>query len=83
METPSDEVSVGSSLEITATSFDTDTDNLSLAWTTTGGQIIGDGETVTFDVSGLAPGPYTARAPVSDRRQGGTSQAEVTITVTP
>ena len=82
LEAPSDEVSVGDSLEIAATAFDADNDALVFAWTTTGGQIVGEGETVTFDASGLAPGPYTVRALVSDG-QGGTSQAEVTITVTP
>ena len=82
LEAPSDEVSVGAALEITATSFDADNDDLSLAWTTTGGQIIGEGETVSFDATGLTPGPYTVRALVTDG-QGGSSQAEVTITVTP
>jgi hypothetical protein len=82
LEAPSDQLSVGDSLEIAATAFDADNDDLVFAWTTTGGQIVGEGETVTFDASGLAPGPYTVRALVSDG-QGGTSQAEVTITVTP
>ncbi len=55
---------------------------MTFAWTTTGGQIVGEGESVTFDASGLTPGPYTVRAIVADG-QGGSSQAEVTITVTP
>ncbi len=70
LEAPSDEVSVGAALEITATSFDADNDDLSLAWTTTGGQIIGEGETVSFDATGLTPGPYTVRALVTDGQGG-------------
>ena len=72
----------GDSLEITATAFDADGDDLTYTWnTTTGGQVVGNGDTVTFDPSGLTPGPYTVRVVVSDG-QGGTSQAEVVVTVT-
>lgn len=82
LEAPSDEVASGDSLEITATAFDADGDDLTYTWnTTTGGQVVGTGDTVTFDPSGLAPGPYTVRVVVSDG-QGGTSQAEVVVTVT-
>ncbi len=82
LEAPSDEVAVGESLEITATAFDANGDALTFTWTTTGGQIVGGGATVTFDTSGLAPGAYTVRSLVTDG-QGGTSQAELSITVTP
>ncbi len=81
LEAPSDEVASGDSLEITATAFDADGDDLTYTWNTTGGQVVGTGDTVTFDPSGLGPGPYTVRVVVSDG-QGGTSQAEVVVTVT-
>jgi hypothetical protein len=69
LEAPSDQVSVGDSLEITATAFDADNDDLIFAWTTTGGQIMGESEAVTFDASGLAPGPLYRSSP-RKRRAG-------------
>ena len=80
LEIPSDEVTVGESLQITATGFDADTDPLSYSWTSTGGQVVGSGESVTFDTTGLPPGQYTIRAVANDGR-GGTSASEVVITV--
>ncbi len=76
LEIPSDEVTVGESLQITATGFDADTDPLSYSWTSTGGQVVGTGESVTFDTTGLSPGQYTIRAVANDGR-GGTSASEV------
>ena len=78
LEIPSDDVTVGGSLQITATGFDADP--MSYFWTSTGGQVGGGGESVTFDTAGLSPAQYTIRAMATDGR-GGTSTAEVVITV--
>ena len=80
LEIPSNELTVGESLQVTATGFDADSDPLAYSWTSTGGQIVGSGETVTFDTTGLSPGEYTIRALANDGR-GGTSSAEVVVTV--
>ena len=80
LEIASDEVTVGESLQVTATGFDADADLLSYSWTSTGGQVVGSGESVTFDTTGLSPGQCTVRALANDGR-GGTSSAEVVITV--
>ena len=82
LEALTPEVVVGGTIGITATGFDLDNDPLTYSWTSTGGQIVGTGETVTFDAGGLDPGSYTVRVLVSDG-QGGTSQSEIEITVTP
>ncbi len=73
-------IPVGGSVQVTAVAFDADSDPLSYAWTSSAGQVVGTGETVTFDASGLTPGDYVVRAVANDGR-GGTSQSEVTITV--
>ena len=80
LETPVNEVQVGGSVAITANGFDVDNDPLSYAWTSSAGQVLGDGDSVTFDTTGLARGQYTVRAVVNDGR-GGTAQSEITITV--
>ena len=73
-------IPVGGSVQVTAVAFDADSDPLTYAWTSSAGQVVGTGETVTFDASGLTPGDYVVRAVANDGR-GGTSQSEVTITV--
>ena len=73
-------IPVGGSVQVTAVAFDADSDPLSFAWTSSAGQVVGTGETVTFDASGLTPGDYVVRVVANDGR-GGTSQSEVTITV--
>ncbi|HVG31262.1 MAG TPA: hypothetical protein VM864_16245, partial [Pyrinomonadaceae bacterium] len=50
----------GSTVSLTANATDPDGDTLLYAWTTTGGRITGDGPNVTWDLSGVAPGTYTA-----------------------
>jgi hypothetical protein len=70
----------GTSMGITARSFDADTEPLTYFWTSTGGTIDGTGETVSFNAAGLEPGPYVIRVVVTDPR-GGSAQAEMTITV--
>ena len=80
LEVEQAEITVGGSVQVTAVAFDADSDPLSYAWTSSAGQVVGTGETITFDASGLAPGDYVVRAVANDGR-GGTSQSEVTITV--
>jgi hypothetical protein len=59
-------VCVGDSVALSARASDPDGDTLLYRWTTTGGRITGDGQSVTFDSTGLAPGDYTVTVEVDD-----------------
>jgi hypothetical protein len=55
-----------SSVGLTTTATDPDGDTLLYTYSTTGGRITGEGANVTWDLSGLAPGTYTASVEVDD-----------------
>ncbi len=55
-----------SSVQLTANANDPDGDTLLYTWSTTGGRITGDGPNVTWDLSGVTPGSYTATVEVDD-----------------
>ena len=74
LEVDQAEVSVGGSVQVTAVSYDADSDPLSYVWTASGGQVVGSGEIVTFDASDLAPGEYIVRAVANDGRAGPVSR---------
>ncbi len=59
-------VCAGDTVAVTANAKDPDGDTLTYKWTTTGGRIVGDGASVTFDSTGLAPGEYTITCEVDD-----------------
>jgi hypothetical protein len=48
---------------------DTDNDTLLYTWSVTGGRLSGEGRSVTWDLSGVANGTYTATADVNDGNQ--------------
>jgi hypothetical protein len=54
------------SVGLTVAATDPDGDTLLYTYSTTGGRITGEGATVTWDLSGLAPGTYTASVEVDD-----------------
>jgi hypothetical protein len=56
----------GSTVSLTANATDPDGDTLLYTWTVTGGRISGDGANVTWDLSGVSPGTYTANVEVDD-----------------
>jgi len=70
----------GTSVSLTANATDPDGDTLLYTWTTTGGRITGDGPNVTWDLSGVAPGTYTANVEVDDGC-GCISYSSTTVTV--
>jgi len=80
LEADMSEIATGGSAVITASGYDADDDPLTYTWTTSGGQINGSGEKVTFRAAGLAPGTYTVRALANDGR-GGTATAQIEIVV--
>jgi hypothetical protein len=58
--------STGSTVQLAANATDPDGDTLLYTWSTTGGRITGDGANVTWDLSGVQPGTYTASVEVDD-----------------
>ncbi|HYX40922.1 MAG TPA: hypothetical protein VE821_04455, partial [Pyrinomonadaceae bacterium] len=69
------------SVQLTATATDPDGDTLLYTWSTTGGRVTGDGPNVAWDLSGAAPGTYTATVEVDDGC-GCISYANTSVTVT-
>jgi hypothetical protein len=68
------------SVGLTTTATDPDGDTLLYTYSVTGGRITGDGPNVQWDVSGLAPGTYTATVEVDDGC-GCVSFTSTTVTV--
>ncbi len=54
------------SVDLTADARDPDNDTLLYTWSVTGGRLSGEGRTVTWDLSGVNPGTYTATVEVAD-----------------
>jgi hypothetical protein len=61
--------SASRSVDLTATAVDPDNDTLLYTWSVTGGRLTGEGRTVTWDLSGVNPGTYTASVEVNDGNQ--------------
>lgn len=59
-------VCVGDKVALSATGSDPDGDTLVYQWTSTGGQMSGEGTSATFDTAGLAAGDYTVTVNVDD-----------------
>jgi len=71
-----------SSVDLTATAADADNDTLLYTWSVTGGRITGEGRGVSWDLSGVNPGTYTASVEVNDgNAHTATSSTTVTIAV--
>ena len=69
------------SVGLTTTATDPDGDTLLYTYSVTGGRITGDGANATWDLSGLAPGTYTASVEVDDGC-GCVSFSSTTVTIT-
>jgi K319L-like, PKD domain len=70
----------GSEVQLTATATDPDNDQLLYTWSVTGGRITGEGRAVTWDLTGVANGTYTATVEVNDGNQH-TASSSATVTV--
>jgi outer membrane protein OmpA-like peptidoglycan-associated protein len=70
----------GERVRISANATDPDNDPLNYAWRTNGGQIVGSGDSVQLDTTGLAPGSYTVTGRVDDGR-GGAADCNVDVRV--
>jgi hypothetical protein len=56
----------GNEVTLTADARDPDSDQLLYTWSVTGGRLTGEGRSVTWDLSGVANGTYTATVEVDD-----------------
>jgi len=68
------------SVNLTTTATDPDGDTLLYSYSTTGGRITGDGANVSWDLSGVGPGTYTASVDVDDGC-GCITSATTTVTI--
>ena len=68
------------SVDLTANATDPDNDTLLYTWSVTGGKLTGEGRGVTWDLSGVNPGTYTATVDVNDGN-GHTVNGSTTVTV--
>ena len=71
----------GSVVALTANFTDADNDTLLYTWSVTGGKLTGEGKAVTWDLSGVANGTYTATVSVNDGNPTHTVTSSVTVTV--
>jgi len=70
----------GSEVTLIANASDPDNDQLLYTWSVTGGRLSGEGRQVTWDLSGVANGSYTATVEVNDGNQH-TATGSTTVTV--
>jgi len=69
-----------SEVQLTANATDVDNDQLLYTWSVTGGKLSGEGKQVTWDLTGVANGTYTASVEVNDGNQH-TATGSATVTV--
>jgi len=70
----------GNEVTLVANATDPDNDQLLYTWSVTGGRLSGEGRQVTWDLSGVANGSYTATVEVNDGNQH-TATGNTTVTV--
>ncbi|HKG79985.1 MAG TPA: hypothetical protein VKA78_11210, partial [Pyrinomonadaceae bacterium] len=70
----------GSEVTLVADAADVDNDQLLYTWSVTGGRLSGEGRQVTWDLTGVANGTYTATVEVNDGNQH-TATGSATVTV--
>ena len=67
---------------LVANATDPENDQLLYTWSVTGGRLTGEGRQVTWDLTGVADGSYTATVEVNDGNQH-TATGNTTVTVAP
>ncbi len=72
--------SASRSVDLTANASDPDNDTLLFTWSVTGGTLTGEGRGVSWNLSGVNPGTYTATVDVNDGN-GHTVNGSTTVTV--
>lgn len=69
-------------VQLTANATDPDNDTLLYTWSVTGGRLSGEGRAVTWDLTGVQAGTYTASVEVNDGNTH-TATSSTTVTVAP
>jgi len=70
----------GNEVTLTVDATDVNNDQLLYTWSVTGGKLSGEGRSVTWDLSGVQPGTYTATVEVNDGNMHKvTGSANVTV----
>jgi hypothetical protein len=69
-----------STVTLVANATDPENDQLLYTWSVTGGRLTGEGRQVTWDLTGVADGTYTATVEVNDGNQH-TASGSTTVTV--
>jgi hypothetical protein len=77
---PSCTASASRTVDLTANATDPDNDTLLYTWSVTGGRLTGEGRGVSWDLSGVNPGTYTATVDVNDGN-GHTANGSTTVSV--
>ncbi len=72
--------SASRTVDLTADARDPDNDTLLYTWSVTGGRLTGEGRGVSWDLSGVNPGTYTATVEVNDGN-GHTANGSTTVTL--
>jgi len=72
-------INKGETTAIQAKAFDPDGGTLTYSWSVSGGRVVGSGENVTFDSTGLASGNYMVTATVSDGKYSDSCTQNVTV----
>ena len=72
--------SASRSVDLTANGMDPDNDTLLYTWSVTGGRLTGEGRSVSWDLSGVNAGTYTATVEVNDGNAH-TARESTTVTV--
>jgi hypothetical protein len=70
----------GEIVELTATASDPENDALLYTWSVTGGRLTGEGRLVSWELTGVANGTYTATVEINDGN-GNVANASTTVTV--
>ena len=72
-------ITEGDTVEITARANDPDDDTLTYTWKASGGTVTGNGETATFDSSGLEAGNYEIVVQVRDEDNVASCSTDITV----
>jgi len=69
----------GDTTTVRANAVDPEGARMTYSWSASGGKVTGDGDTATFDATGVAPGVYTVTGTVRDKKHESSCTAQITV----